>query len=37
MQYSFRVFDGDYGFCDKTVMFIEKDYKNNNFKFVSSL
>lgn len=33
----FIVYDGDCGFCNKTVMFIAKNDKNNNFKFVSSL
>jgi predicted DCC family thiol-disulfide oxidoreductase YuxK len=37
MQYSYIVYDGDCGFCNKTVMFVAKNDKNNNFKFVSSL
>lgn len=30
------IYDGDCGFCNKTVMFIAKNDKNNNFKFISS-
>ncbi len=37
MQYSYIIYDGDCGFCNKTVMFIAKNDKNNNFKFISSL
>lgn len=37
MQYSYIVYDGDCGFCNKTVMFVAKNDKNNNFKFVSNL
>lgn len=31
------IYDGDCNFCNKTVIFIAKNDKNNNFKFVSSL
>ena len=37
MQYSYIVYDGDCGFCNKTIMFVAKNDRNNNFKFVSSL
>jgi len=36
MKYSYIIYDGDCGFCNKTVMFLAKNDKNNNFKFVSS-
>lgn len=31
------IYDGNCAFCNKTVMFIAKNDRNNNFKFVSSL
>ena len=37
MKYSYIIYDGDCGFCNKTVMFLAKNDRNNNFKFVSSL
>lgn len=37
MSKSIIIFDGNCGFCSKTVMFIAKNDKNNNFKFISSL
>jgi predicted DCC family thiol-disulfide oxidoreductase YuxK len=37
MQYSYIIYDGDCGFCNKTVMFTANNDKKNNFKFVSSL
>ncbi|MGY0427149.1 MAG: thiol-disulfide oxidoreductase DCC family protein [Polaribacter sp.] len=37
MQYSYIIYDGDCGFCNKTVMFVARNDKNNTFKFISSL
>tara|TARA_B100000780_G_scaffold241533_1_gene184010 strand:- start:4052 stop:4450 length:399 start_codon:yes stop_codon:yes gene_type:complete len=37
VKYSYIIYDGDCGFCNKTVMFLAKNDRNNNFKFVSSL
>jgi predicted DCC family thiol-disulfide oxidoreductase YuxK len=37
MKYSYIIYDGDCGFCNKTVMFTANNDKKNNFKFVSSL
>ncbi|MCF6348755.1 MAG: DUF393 domain-containing protein [Flavobacteriaceae bacterium] len=37
MEKSFIIFDGNCGFCNKAIMFIATNDKNNNFKFVSSL
>jgi len=37
MGKSFIIFDGNCGFCNKTIMLIAKKDKNNHFKFVSSL
>ena len=37
MGKSFIIFDGNCGFCNKTIMLIAKNDKNNNFKFVSNL
>lgn len=37
MDKSFIIFDGNCGFCNKTIMLIAKNDKNNNFKFVSNL
>ena len=34
---SYIIYDGNCGFCNKTVMFIAKNDKNNTFKFISSL
>ncbi len=34
---NYIIFDGERGFCNKTIMFIAKKDKNKNFKFVSSL
>lgn len=31
------IYDGNCGFCSRTVMFLAKNDKNNDFKFVSSL
>lgn len=36
MNNSFIIFDGDCGFCNKTVMFVARNDKNNTFKFISS-
>ena len=33
----FVIYDGDCGFCNKTIMVFAKNDKNNDFKFVSSL
>lgn len=32
----FIIYDGDCGFCNKTIMFLAKKDKNNIYKFVSS-
>ena len=37
MDKPFIIFDGNCGFCNKTIMFIAKNDKHNNFKYVSSL
>jgi len=37
MDKSFVIFDGNCGFCNKAIMFITTNDKNNNFIFVSSL
>jgi len=37
MSNNIVVFDGDCGFCNKTIMFIAKNNKTNSFIFVSSL
>ncbi len=34
---SFLIFDGSCAFCNKTLIFIAKNDRNDNFKFVSSL
>ncbi len=34
---NYIIFDGECGFCNKTIMFIAKNDKNNTFKFISSL
>ncbi len=31
------IYDGNCGFCNKTIMFIAKNDRNNSFNFVSSL
>ena len=35
-KYNYIIFDGKCGFCNKMIMFIAKNDKNNKFKFVSS-
>lgn len=37
MDKSYIIFDGQCGFCNKTIMFVAKKDKNNKFKFVSNL
>jgi len=37
MNKSYIIFDGECGFCNKTVMFIANNDKYNNFIFVSNL
>ena len=37
MDKPFIIFDGNCGFCNKTIMYIAKNDKHNNFKYVSSL
>jgi predicted DCC family thiol-disulfide oxidoreductase YuxK len=36
-KYSYIIFDGECGFCNKIIMFIARNDKNNTFKFISSL
>lgn len=37
MNEDYIFFDGNCGFCNKAIMFIAKNDKNNNFKFVSNI
>lgn len=37
MDKSFIIFDGKCGFCNKAIIFIVRNDKNNNFQFVSNL
>jgi predicted DCC family thiol-disulfide oxidoreductase YuxK len=37
MYKSIIIFDGNCSFCNKTIMFIARNDKNNRFKFTSSL
>jgi predicted DCC family thiol-disulfide oxidoreductase YuxK len=37
MLFSYILYDGNFGFCNRAIMLIAKNDKNNNFKFVSSL
>lgn len=36
-KYSYTIFDGECGFCNKTIMFIARNEKNNTFKFISNV
>jgi predicted DCC family thiol-disulfide oxidoreductase YuxK len=35
-KYSYIIFDGECGFCNKIIMFIARNDKNNTFKFISN-
>jgi len=37
VKHKYILYDGDCGFCNRTVMFIAKKDTKNNFKFVSNL
>ena len=37
IKHSILIYDGDCGFCNKTIMFVARNDKNNSFKFISSL
>ncbi len=37
MNEDYIIFDGNCGFCNKAIMFIAKNDKKNNFKFVSNI